>query len=335
MHGTVNASRTIIPASHMFTGSGPRSFMREKSSSMYDMTPLESPNNSGIYRTRNWFVDRFFFAETRNDAVTVGRTKAQAETGAGLVFLHRYLYGRVRGVMGDANIDRDPGQMYLMDQEQRVDCIQFPITSQGVFIPKDLIGYDPDRHPAFVRFADNKTVNALLYRAFDQVIEDMRSHCIVDWRALDQLIASLRYALGTDDRDGDVRRQARDAMADLIREHVERNLDQADLSSTSILKTFGLSRASLFRIFKSDGGVRRYINQRRLFRAVLDIARSEGARGSISQAAERWGFSSNANFNRAVRNQFHVSPSSLVNLPEPDLKYLGAADRVRAFAHQV
>ncbi len=335
MHGTVPNSKSIIPASQILSQTGSLSFMREKSSSMYDMTPLRSPLNAGVYESRNWFVDRFFFAEVKNDAAVVGRTKSQAETGAGLVYLHRYLRGGIRGVIGDLSVDRDPGSMYLMDQEQRVSCIQFPMTSQGVFIPKVLIGYDPDRHPAFVRFADNKTVNALLYRAFDHVFNDIRDQNIVDWTALDCLIASVRYALGTDDRDGDIRRQAREAMSDLIREYVERNLDDADLSPTRILKTFGVSRATLFRMFESEGGVRRFINKRRLYRAVLDIARSAGARGCISQAADRWGFSSHANFNRAIQEQFGVSPGSLVDLPEPDLKYLGAADRVRAFAHQV
>lgn len=334
MHDFSDTTKNIIPASQIASAQGPTALMRERTSTMYDMTPLHVPQAIDLYKSSNWFVDRFLFIQTENGPVAISRSKAQSENGANLVFLHRYFGGGVRGVMGDLNIDRNPGEMYLIDQSRRVNCIQFQTCVQGVYIPKHLIGYDPNIHPPFMRFSNNKTLSALLYRNFDQVFADIKDHNLVDQMALDRLIACVRYALGTDDQDGDVRRQARNAMTDLIRVHIERNLCHPDLSATSLLKSFGLSRASLFRMFEAEGGVRRFINRRRLYRAVLEIADSAGTRGAVSAAADRWGFSSSANFNRAVREQFDVSPGMLVQLPQRDLRYLGVAKQVDEFAQR-
>jgi len=302
---------------------------------MYDMTPIHSHRNTGTYTTKYWYFDRFMVTRVNSEASVVGRSRSQAEAGAGLVALLRYFDGGVRGVMGDFSIDRDPGQMYLIDQEQRVDCIQFPNEVQGVFIPKDLIGYDPDLHRPFIRFSDNRVQGALLYRAFDRVFRDVADQNMVDLTAFDQLLACIKMSLGSDHRDGDVRRQARDALADMIRAYVDRNLTQIDLSAAAILKNFGLSRASLFRMFESDAGFRRFVNRRRLHRAVLDIAQKPLKRGSISEVAERWGFSSDSSFNRSVRNEFGVSPGSLVDIPTHNLSFVVPTDQIIAHTQRI
>lgn len=229
---STDTGKIEIPSSQIVSGHCPAAFMRERTAAMYDMTPLRASSGPGRHVTTNWYVGRVLFIRTEHSATVIRRSKAQAENGAGLVFLHRYVGGRLRGLMGDLNIDRDPGEMYLIDQAQRVDCIQFQTKIEGVFIPKDLIGFDPDRHAPFMRFSHNKTLSALLYRA------------------------------------------------------------------------------------------------------VLEIADSAGTRGAVSAAADRWGFSSSANFNRAVREKFDVSPGMLVQLPQRDLRYLGVAKQVDEFAQR-
>lgn len=246
--------------------------MRERTSLMYDMTPIHSPHNTGTYKSKYWYFDRCMFTHVHSEASVVRRSRSQAEAGAGLVAILGYVSGGVRGVMGDLSIDRDPGQMYLVDHAQRVDCIQFPNEIHGVFLPKKLIGYDPDRHAPFIRFADNRVQGALLNRVFNRVFHDIQVRDAIDPTAFDQLVACLKTCLGSDRRDGDVRRQARDALADLIRSYVDRNLTHRDLSVATILTNFGLSRASLFRMFERDGGFRRFVNRRRVHRAVIDIA---------------------------------------------------------------
>lgn len=53
--------------------------------------------------------------------------------------------------------------------------------------------------------------------------------------------------------------------------------------------------------------------------------------GAVTAAADRWGLSSSANFSRAVREHFDVSPGTLVQLPDRELKYPGVTNRVVEF----
>ncbi len=309
--------------------------MREKTSAMYDMTPLQSPLNSGLYQSKSWFHDRVMFIQSKNDVVAAGRSKAQAENGARLVFLHRYVSGHIRGVMGDLSIDRDPGEIYLIDQARRVRCIQYPTIVQGVFLPKEMIGYDESAHAPFVRFGLRPTIGPVIYDAFERVLDQVCRDDVLDTEAFERLISCLKLAIGTDQRSGDVRRHAREAMATLIRKFVEENLHQPSLSSTSILKNFGVSRASLFRMFERDGGVRSFIQKRRLNRAVFDLSQQPATRGAIGAAAYRWGFSSDATFNRAVRNAFGAPPGELVRTSRTESRFADAGTDILAFTQGI
>ena len=328
------SSEILIPASKRVFGEGPMEFMREKTSALYEMTPINAPSATGRYSSKRWYFEQGLITQAENDPMVVGRSKAQAETGAGLVFIHRYLRGGIRGVTGATNIDRSPGQMYLLDQACRVNCIQSSVLAQGIYLPKSLIGYDPNKHSQFIGFGAYGAAGATLYRTFDLLLDRLNSNNAIDRHAYDDLIALLKLILNAGNEEGDVRRRARNALAQLIRAHIERHLDDTDLTATTLLKTFGLSRATLFRIFESEGGVRHYIQGRRLSRAVIDIARSQGARGVVTEAAMRWGFSSCANFNRAIRNTYGVAPGSLIDATTSDIRYSGGADDIHAFVRR-
>lgn len=97
----------------------------------------------------------------------------------------------------------------------------------------------------------------------------------------------------------------------LIRKYIDTHLDDPNLSPVQICELFNMSRATLYRMFEPDGGVRRRIQDRRLHSAIWDLATSGIKRGRLSQVAERWGFSSDANFNRAVKLAYGLPPGAL------------------------
>lgn len=101
------------------------------------------------------------------------------------------------------------------------------------------------------------------------------------------------------------------ARNDIIRKYIEANLGDQTLLPAKICSVFNLSRATLYRMFEADGGVRRYIQDRRLHVAVWDLADSGIKRGRLTHVADKWGFSSNANFNRAVKQAFTMPPGAL------------------------
>lgn len=97
----------------------------------------------------------------------------------------------------------------------------------------------------------------------------------------------------------------------LIRKYIDTHLDDPNLGPLQICELFNMSRATLYRMFEEDGGVRRRIQDRRLQSAMWDLATEGVKRGRLSQVAERWGFSSDANFNRAVKQTFGMPPGTL------------------------
>ncbi|MEM7330369.1 MAG: AraC family transcriptional regulator [Pseudomonadota bacterium] len=101
----------------------------------------------------------------------------------------------------------------------------------------------------------------------------------------------------------------------LIRTYIEENLGDLSLLPAQICDRFNLSRATLYRMFEVDGGVRRFIQDRRLYAAIWDLADGGIHRGRLTEVSEKWGFSSNANFNRAVKSVFGMPPGALLRGP--------------------
>lgn len=285
----------------------------------HDLQPIKSDLNPARLFGHSWTAPGFALLNVQNAASVVERSRNKSENGAHLLSIQRYSGGRVHGFLDDLNVDRFPGNIYVFDLERRVKCVQFPNTAQFVLIPKSAIGYDPDKHPPLMSFPTHSPIGALLDAQLVTMFDQALSTNAVDSFAFEQLIALLKVGILSDDQDESVRRLARDSLRAMIQTHIEQNLTSPGLSVASILRVFGLSRASLFRMFETHGGVRKYIHDRRIFGAVLDLSKRPLPRGAIGRAAERWGFSSQANFNRSVHRIFGTSPGSLVNSNLPTL----------------
>ena len=93
-----------------------------------------------------------------------------------------------------------------------------------------------------------------------------------------------------------------------ISRFIEANLASRELSVEGITSTFGLSRASLYRLFEPVGGVACYIRSRRLVRARNELTAPGLQDRRIGPIAYRAGFQSIAAFNRAFREAYGEPP---------------------------
>lgn len=94
-----------------------------------------------------------------------------------------------------------------------------------------------------------------------------------------------------------------------IRRFIDRHLQSRELGVDMIAKTFGLSRASLYRVFEPTGGIAAYIRKKRLDRAYQEIAAAGFANRRIGPVAYRCGFKSVAAFNRAFLEAYGINPT--------------------------
>lgn len=93
------------------------------------------------------------------------------------------------------------------------------------------------------------------------------------------------------------------------RRFIDRNLTSAALNADMVAGAFGLSRASLYRLFEPVGGIAKYIRKARLNRAYQEIVAAEIANRRIGQIAYRLGFKNVSAFNRLFQETYGVSPS--------------------------
>ncbi|MEP1144319.1 MAG: helix-turn-helix domain-containing protein [Henriciella sp.] len=296
----------------------PAIHVRDSVGLLFDTTPLKSRLNKGTHSRLHWIAEDCSFLHIETDAAAIRRTKAQSMNGEHLLFVHRYLSGFLRGRLGDLNVDRDPGSIYVLDMAKRVETVQRRYRQQGIFITKSALGFDNDNHPAMMKFPSDRSVGRLLDTLFNDLFRDLLQNNAIEAAKLEQTKACLKIAMGANVRDGDIRHHFRAALRDTICSYIERNIEHEDLSVGSILKEFGVSRASLYRMFDDRGGVREFITSRRLLSAVLDLSNGPVLRGDIAMTAEKWGFMTSGNFNRAVRREYGVAPGSLVDLPKQD-----------------
>ncbi|MFE7795857.1 helix-turn-helix domain-containing protein [Streptomyces sp. NPDC057460] len=116
------------------------------------------------------------------------------------------------------------------------------------------------------------------------------------------LIAEQAHPGGTD-------ADARSHLVLRVRDHINRNLGDPDLSPERIARTHRISVRYLHRLFEGEGTtVGRLIQQRRLEECNRELARRGRTTPTVSAVAQRWGFVNPAHFSRAFRAAYGVSP---------------------------
>ncbi len=95
----------------------------------------------------------------------------------------------------------------------------------------------------------------------------------------------------------------------MIKEYIEKNLHDPQLSVNSISKNMGVSRSQLYRLFpKSEGGIMSYARSTRLRKAYLMLTDSNNNHLSIGEIAYKCGFENESSFSRSFKNHFSLQP---------------------------
>ena len=287
--------------------------LADRNSDSLTMRPSAEAQKSGQFSKNVWHSEHGFFADTQMNALaTCHRTKRHAQNIGHLILLSRYFGGTSKGTLDDQSVDRHPGPLYVMDAELPWEGIREAGRLQTAYIPKSALGFDPDQHPRFLEVSEFSPLGRCLHARMDELFQRLQeSDYLLQKAALDQLLACMKVALTKDAQREDIRSHARAALHRTICGFIEQNVHSQALSTTTLLDQFGVSRASLYRMFEPQGGVRNYITQRRALRAVLDLSNTSGTRGHVRQVSDRWGFLTPVDFNRVIRRLYGDSPGAL------------------------
>ena len=283
-----------------------------------DLTPLNSPQSTGLFINESWATDDCVCMQQVMDGNSHVHEAKHFEKSGNIVFVSRLISGQAMGRTGDSPYSIYRGSISIRDYSRPFDGIQTAAVTQGIFFLHDTVGFDPGQHPNLNVYHHGSQTAQALNAAFDMLFGELGAGLRrISSVHIARIKSCVKLALQGEAAKADVRTIARQALKHVICSKIEQNLSDYAYSPKTILSEFGTSRATLFRMFEADGGVRNYIRNRRLYRAVLQISQTPMTRGAISRAAREWGFSSDANFNRSVRRFYGTSPNSLFEAPIP------------------
>jgi AraC-like DNA-binding protein len=237
-----------------------------------------------------------------------------ARSGVDHIIIQHYMEGGFDGVAGGRDVVMRAGEICVFDLGQTIstsatdfDCLTFivpravmqrhvarPENLHGLVLPREsMLSQILARHfLALFEFAPRMT--------FDEC------EAVIDG-TLSLIAACLRGA--AEERDASETGVA--GLSPLkIRDHIDANLARADLTVESIAATFGVSRATLYRLFEPFGGIADHIRNKRLHHAFFELTSFANQGKRVGEIARRWQFSSEAAFSRAFRAAYGITPSA-------------------------
>ncbi|MEO1303490.1 MAG: AraC family transcriptional regulator [Pseudomonadota bacterium] len=291
------------------------------------MVPMEDPTRELAFVGHEWIVDTGYFCENKVLPHTYQVEKPHLQKTEHLLYAQRVLAGGERTIGDDQIGAVAPNQIALEWHAGLESGVVQRSHLQEVYLPKPVFGDGVDLQRDPPPFYAESTLTRMIFSEWDALFNDLKETSALSVTVLDRFIACLKIALGTPAQREDVRAQAREALYREICRYVERNLGDPDLTASSILRDFGVSRAGLYRMFEPQGGVRHYITERRAIRAVLELSKGVQTRGAVQAVADRWGFSTGPNFNRVIKRMFGASPGALFKaVPSPRVVPRGDPD---------
>ena len=295
---------------------GPLDEWIETCATIFGIAPLNLADARNTYRSRSWFIDPITISNSNYYSMAAERRNWHVEEAGAQIHVHRYSYGCASVESNGLPIECETGAVTLLDYCRPFRSIHTNNDCESFFVPHEAINYRPSDAPHALVYSAQSQIGMLIGREMDNLLGQLRKGAeLIDTSDIKRFLGCVEVAMSPHSASESASAMMRESLKRAIQLFIEQRLDWPNLSSTLILKNFGVSRASLYRLFDSDSGVRTYINHRRLMRAVSELASAPRVRGQIHKVSERWGFTSDASFNRTVKRRYGVAPGSLFQMP--------------------
>lgn len=302
---------------------GPLDLWLSVCSPLFKVSPIIKEGVSKTYRTAAWHVDPITIANTQYQDMVNDHSRWHVEETGAQINVHRYSHGRASMETDGLPVECDTGVITLLDYSRPFKSIltacECHVTANqcySFFVPHTAIDYRPSDANHSPVYEATSAMGRLIGQEMDNLINQLEGGATeANPSDIQRFLGCVEVGMSPRDASQSAREQTRNSLKLAIMKFIEARLSSTTLSVTLILQNFGVSRASLYRMFDAEGGVRNYIRRRRLYGAVCTIAENPLKRGQIHAASERWGFTSDTSFNRMVRREFGVAPGSLFEMP--------------------
>ncbi len=330
---TVGAATSTVldagPASSRGVLAGPRI---GRCVPLFRASPLGEAGSAPARESR-FVVDDLLVSHLVHGPRGLRRSRRQvAADGVDDIAVQVHLDGCWLGHADDASALGDPDHITVLDLGRPSAAVTTAVDALWVVVPRHRLQGAFRTGPG-VRRLDVGTPRGRLLRSCVDDVWARRRQARLDGadRAARDLVAALRLALGAEERE-----PVTDALGAAVKSHVLADLEDLALDPASLTETFHCSRATLYRLFREDGGVLAYMRDRRLDRCLDELLDPGLADAPVGETATRWGFESPSHFHRLFTARFGVTPSA-VKVRPPSVRPLrevpplpGTGPRARA-----
>lgn len=311
-----------IPSTRFDTGSLPAGdrfeAWREAISVVFDVAPLAGGTARQFAASAHAFhLGDLVLVDTRFEGQQFLRTPQQLRTD----WLDHFLvqYYREGGYVGEAGgegVEIRPGSVSVLDLGQPVHTHATAAECLSLVVPRDVMAALVPGADALHGTVLEGACSALLgdhLASLERLLPGVPAAQAPEVASATGLLiaACLKPGLATAE-------QARPQLDHLLLARARRYIDAwidapprpGEIAPDDICRAIGTSRSRLYALFKPQGGVRRYVQGRRLARLHAALA-APGEQASIMVLAERYGFSSHAHVSRLFRRRYGYSPSDV------------------------
>lgn len=221
--------------------------------------------------------------------------------------------GRWRGSAGRHEKDVHQGQLVFLDRSQSLGGVVEDLSSITLVIPKRALSATLPELETLHGETLSGPMAALLT---DQIVSASKHAGHLDAAerlSLSRMMSGLvvgALARSSGEGGGLLRPALSLALVERAKRHIRAHCRDPDLSPGGVAETLGVSRSTLYKAFEAVGGVADFIRQVRLEAARAALEDSSDLR-RIGDIAFAYGFSSEAQFSRAIRGAFGVTAGEI------------------------
>ena len=308
-----------IPVIHLSTEEIPPEHQLEVwqqiASPLFDVIPMKNMRSFSCSVT-SYLVEQLTFNHTTFDRTQFTRTSRHLSNhGSDCITLQYYCSGQMQG-----NLESGV-QLQMASDRLSIHDFAHPYTGIGetnnqfsVVIPRHLIAAHEQiyKHCPVFSWSVNLAVGRVLTHAWLTIWENLPNLSQTDAPAIAQGFIGLLNGVLSTKLDMATRAQVELSTIDAMKGYLQANLHRISVGVESLCEVFHCSRATVYRLFKAEGGVQTYVREQRLNRCYQDLQKSPpSSRKTISEIASKWGFSDAAAFSRLFRKRYGMSPSDV------------------------
>lgn len=263
-------------------------------------------------RVRSWRLDRTILFAREYGGVRHRRGERVADDGLDHFVLNHVVSGElVAGPIGQV-VPVASGQTLLTDTSQSMETGAERVSLITVSLARDATraaaGNLGNLHGYRVGAQEGALLGAMLCALVEQAPRlSAGAHAAITRTLVDLLSVAINPA-GSGARSEFYRLEH--VRRETVRRLIEANLGTPDFSVQDIVNATGMSRAALYRLFESSGGVARFLQTCRLQQLRERLDNRAFDRQSLAELAPMLGFSSESHASRLFKQAFGMAPGA-------------------------